>query len=163
EETLQMLSTSRKNAVLNLIGVAVKDRPSFFLGLLPRLQELRIRTAQPHWLIVDEAHHLLPASWETGALLLPRDPARVLYVTVHPELSPPRVLQSIDTVIAVGPNPMTTMGRFCSTITERPPKEVKTEPGEVLFWRRTENQKPRRLRMIPGKAERRRHTRKYAE
>ncbi len=163
DETLQMLTTSRKNAVLNLVGLAVKDRPSFFLGLLPRLQELRIRTGQPHWLIVDEAHHLLPASWEPGALSLPRDPARILYVTVHPDQVAHAVLQSIDTMLIVGPNPMTTIGLYCNAIGEPPPAEVNSEEGEVLFWRRTAKAPLRRVRLIPSKAERRRHTRKYAE
>jgi hydroxymethylpyrimidine pyrophosphatase-like HAD family hydrolase len=163
EESMRMLATSRKNAVLNLIGLAVKDRPSFFLGLLPRMQELRIRTGQPHWLIVDEAHHLLPASWEPGALLPPRDPARIMYITVHPDQVAPAVLQFVDTIIAVGRTPMTTIGQFCAAIGEKPPANVKTEEGEVLFWRRHGQHAPQRVRMIPGKAERRRHTRKYAE
>src|SRR5262249_12006236 len=63
EEVLQLLASPKQNAVVNLIGMPVADRPPFFLGLLPRLLELRARTGRPHWLIVDEAHHLLPASW----------------------------------------------------------------------------------------------------
>jgi hydroxymethylpyrimidine pyrophosphatase-like HAD family hydrolase len=163
DEVLQMIATTHKNTVLNLIGLAVKDRPSFFLGLLPRIQELRVRTGQPHWLIIDEAHHLLPASWEPGTLLLPREPARIMYITVHPDQVAPAVLQSIDSIIAVGPKPETTIGQFCSAIKEAPPEPVTVAEEEVAFWSRREKRPPKRVRMIPGSAERRRHTRKYAE
>src|SRR5581483_10858503 len=70
-EILQLLKNPEQNAVVNLVGLPLADRPPFFLALLPRLLEMRARTARPHWLIVDEAHHLPPASWEPGTLALP--------------------------------------------------------------------------------------------
>jgi hypothetical protein len=162
EEVLQLLATSHKNMVLNLLGLTVMDRPSFFLGLLPRLQELRVRTGRPHWLIVDEAHHLLPASWEPGTLVLPRDLSRTLYITVHPEQVVPAVLESIDLVVAVGPSPADTLGRFSAAVKEPSPAAPPPQEGEVIFWSRRQRQ-VRRVRMLPSTAERRRHTRKYAE
>src|SRR5205085_8832275 len=84
EEVLQMLKDPGKHVVVNLIGLPLADRPPFFLALLPRLQELRARTGRPHWLLVDEAHHLLPAAWEPGQLALPQEMKRVVFVTVHP-------------------------------------------------------------------------------
>ncbi len=67
EEVLSLLERPGQNAVINLVGLPITQRPSFFVALLPRLQEMRVRTGRPHWLIVDEAHHLLPATWEPGA------------------------------------------------------------------------------------------------
>src|SRR6266545_1558770 len=41
EEVLEALSHPGENVVVNLIGLPITDRPPFFLGLLPRLQEMR--------------------------------------------------------------------------------------------------------------------------
>ncbi len=165
DEVVQLLSTSLDNPVLNLIGISVTDRPGFFLGLLPRLFELRARTGRPHWFVVDEAHHLLPASWEPGNLVMPQDVSRTLYITVHPEQVAPAILESIETIVAVGPDPVATIGKLCTAVKEECPEfpDLKPESGEVVFWSRRSPREPRRVRMTPSKAERRRHIRKYAE
>ena len=49
----------RGNLVLNLLGIGLEDRPAFLASLLPRVTEQRARTGQPHWLVIDEAHHMM--------------------------------------------------------------------------------------------------------
>ncbi|MFL5342120.1 MAG: HAD-IIB family hydrolase [Gemmataceae bacterium] len=164
DEAVQTLASAREAVVLNLIGLKLADRPPFFLSLLPRLLELRARTGRPHWLIVDEAHHLLPATWEPGALALPQDFNRTLFVTVHPDQLAPTALASVETVLAVGLKPEDTIGRFCAALRQKPPAVGATElaAGEVLYWSRAAGA-PKWVKVVPSKAERRRHTRKYAE
>jgi HAD superfamily hydrolase (TIGR01484 family) len=165
EEVLEALAHPAQNIVVNLIGMPVTDRPPFFLGLLPRLQEMRARTARPHWIVVDEAHHLLPASWEPGALTFPGELTRTVFVTVHPDQITSSAVESAGTVIAVGANPETTIKLFCKASGDRPPKmePVVLESGEVLLWMRKKGKAPFRLKVAPSRIERRRHTRKYAE
>ncbi|HXG13436.1 MAG TPA: HAD-IIB family hydrolase [Gemmataceae bacterium] len=165
EEVLAVLATPGPGAVVNLVGLPLADRPSFFLQLLPRLQEMRARTARPHWLVVDEAHHLLPASWQPGALALPGELNRALFITVHPDQVAPAVLESVGTVIAVGASPEATIAQFCKAIGERVPGQTAVElaPGEVLLWRRDIGRAPFRVRVAPSRIEHHRHTRKYAE
>jgi len=165
DEVVQLLVTSLDNPVLNLVGISVTDRPGFFLGLLPRVLELRARTGRPHWLVVDEAHHLLPASWEPGGLVMPQDVSRTLYITVHPEQVAPGILSSVDMVVAVGADPAGTIGKLCTAVGEPVPEfpDLNPEAGEVIFWSRRSPREPRRVRLTPSKAERRRHIRKYAE
>lgn len=165
DEILQMLTTTVDSPVVNLVGLSVTDRPPFFLNLLPRLLELRARTGRPHWLVIDEAHHLMPASWQPGEMILPPDLARMLYVTVHPEQLAPAVLASVDMVVAVGPDPVATIAAFCGATREEAPRltDLAPEQGEVVFWSRHAREMPRRVRVTPSQAERRRHTRKYAE
>ena len=67
KEAIELLERPDRNAVVNLLGPSPEDRPAFFDELLPRLLELRARTGRPHWIVVDEAHHLLPASWSPHA------------------------------------------------------------------------------------------------
>ena len=48
-----------QSVVVNLMGIPVSERPQFFSSLLPAIQDVRARTARPHWLVIDEANHLL--------------------------------------------------------------------------------------------------------
>ena len=45
-----LLEKPQQSVVINLLGIALEDRPAFFNRLLPRLQELRARTGHPHWI-----------------------------------------------------------------------------------------------------------------
>ena len=76
DEIIQFLGKPDTNGIVNLVGVPIGDRPAFFASLAPRLRELRDRTGRPHWLVVDEAHHLLPAEWEPGPLDAAARPAQ---------------------------------------------------------------------------------------
>jgi HAD superfamily hydrolase (TIGR01484 family) len=165
EEVLKLLEDPTNNAVVNLVGLAVTERPPFFLTLLSRLQEMRARVGRPHWLVVDEAHHLLPASWEPGQLALPQGFDRFILITVHPDQVAPAVLASVDTVVAVGGSPEATLRQFAASRGEKAPAvpPVTLAAGEVLFWPRGAGRDPFRVRVAPARGERRRHSRKYAE
>src|SRR5262249_46053610 len=49
EEVLNVLSAGR-NAIINLVGIPLADRPGVFDHLFHRLIELRSRTGRPHWI-----------------------------------------------------------------------------------------------------------------
>ena len=51
EEVLQLVENPESNAVINLVGLPLEERPGFFHALFPRLQELRGRTGRPHWIL----------------------------------------------------------------------------------------------------------------
>jgi HAD superfamily hydrolase (TIGR01484 family) len=168
DEVLQLLKKPTQNVAVNLIGLPLADRPPFFLTLFARLQEKRARVGRPHWIVIDEAHHLLPASWQPTALTLPQEPDRLVFITVHPNHVAPAALDTVDTVVAVGDNPGETLRQFCAVIGEKPPAQpagVKgdAEAGEVVVWQRRSGRGPFRMHVTPGKAERQRHSRKYAE
>ena len=165
EEVLGLLETPGKNAVVNLLGVALEHRPSAFAGLLPRLQELRTRTGRPHWIVVDEAHHLMPATWTPAPQALPQRPGGMLFITVHPELLAPVVLQAVDLLLAVGATPEKTVEGYCKAVGKTPPplKPLELATGEALAWRPASGAPPARLRSEPPRGERVRHSRKYAE
>jgi hypothetical protein len=102
-EVVRLLQDPEKNAIVNLVGLPLADRPTFFMSLLPALQEMRSLTGRPHWLILDEVHHLLPTSWHPAEQTLPQGLDRVLMITVHPDLVSPAILRAVNTVIAVRP------------------------------------------------------------
>ena len=150
-EILELLAKPSVHVGINLVAVPVNDRPAFFATLLPRLQELRARRGRPHWIVIDEAHHLFPASWQPGQLTLPRE-LGVLMVTANPQQVSPAMLETVDTALAVGKTPERALQPFGRV----PPVEI--EDGEVLAW---SNGQAEPLRLVQGKAQVR-HRRKYA-
>jgi HAD superfamily hydrolase (TIGR01484 family) len=163
EEVLQLLEKPAENAVVNLLGVPLADRPLFFAGLLPRLQEMRAATGRPHWVVVDEAHHLMPTTWESAPLTLPQELDSLLFITVHPEMMSPAALSTVDWIIAVGESPQGVMRAFSGTVGQEPPVigRVDLVPGEALVWDR--ERPPFKIEGAPSRREHRRHRRKYAE
>jgi HAD superfamily hydrolase (TIGR01484 family) len=165
EEVLQLLADPTKNVVVNMVGVRLADRSGYFLKLLPQLLELRARTGRPHWLVVDEAHHVLPTSWELGSFAFPTDLERTAFITVHPGEINTVALRCVGSVIAVGATPAKTIESYCQALGKEPPKigTLDLDAGEVLLWRMATGEAPRRIHVIPSRTERQRHTRKYAE
>jgi HAD superfamily hydrolase (TIGR01484 family) len=164
DEVMALLEKPSQNVVVNLLGIALEHRPAFFAGLLPRLQELRTRTGRPHWIVVDEAHHLMPATWDPATMTLPQQGQGMLYITVHPESLAPGLFGSVDVLLGVGTEPARTAADYCRVVGCPAPDVAPTplEPGEVLYLTR-DGGAPARVRSKPPTAEHDRHNRKYAE
>jgi HAD superfamily hydrolase (TIGR01484 family) len=165
DECIQLLSKPEENAVINLLGLKLKDRPWFFMTLFSRIRDLRARTGRPHWLIVDEAHHVMPAHWQPTDMTLPERLDGVLMVSVTPSLVAASVLRSIDTVIVLGEKPREMLREFTDANQRAavdPPRES-LEPGMALLWNKTMTASPLLVKLEPSRTERRRHLRKYAE
>jgi len=67
-----------------------------FSALLPKILEMRSRTARPHCLVIDEAHHLLPPSWSPASDTIPQQLSGTILITVHPERVSPAALALVD-------------------------------------------------------------------
>jgi hypothetical protein len=163
-EVPELLEKPGEDVVVNLIGIDLKRRPAFFETLLPRVQELRARTGRPHWILVDEAHHVLPSSWESAGLTVSHRVYGMRLITLEPDRVSPSILSSMDVVIAVGEKPQDTLRIFSETVGVAAPEvhPVSLEQGEALAWFWQEKE-PFWFRSLTPKAERRRHRRKYAE
>jgi HAD superfamily hydrolase (TIGR01484 family) len=164
-EILQLLENAEEHAIVNLLGLSLADRPAFFRSLLPRLQEMRVRTGRPHWVVVDEAHHLLPSAQDLAPRELPQELGGVLLITVHPDHVAPAVLRTVDLVVAVGRDPAETIRSFCFPLGRRPPPAPRgiATPNEAVVWFCREAPPPVRIRPVLGRQERLRHQRKYVE
>jgi hydroxymethylpyrimidine pyrophosphatase-like HAD family hydrolase len=162
---MKALESPRESVIVSLLGIPVAERPEFFAKFLPRMQELRARTARPHWLIIDEAHHLLPSSWSPASTTVPQALEATILVTVHPEHVSPAALTPVDVLIAVGKAPMQNFRAFAGALHIAPPPGDNTElkTGEALVWFREQPESPVRVRVVAGSEDRRRHLRQYAE
>jgi HAD superfamily hydrolase (TIGR01484 family) len=161
-EVLKLLEQPRPSLVVNLVSMGIENRPAFFESLMPQLIALKQRMARPHFVIVDETHHLAPrdASPRAGNA---SDWVNTVFVTVHPKHVAPSLLQRVDVMIAIGQAPAETLAEFAQAVDETPP-EVNQQPlasGEAIVWRRRQG-KASRIRTITPVTERKRHIRKYA-
>jgi hydroxymethylpyrimidine pyrophosphatase-like HAD family hydrolase len=165
DEIYNFLEKSMQNAIINMLGVGLEHRPAFFKELLPALLKLRLQTGRPHWIVIDETHHMLPSDWAPTSVTLPQELYGLMLITVHPDQVSPKILASVDTIIAIGDSPDQTIRAFSKTIGQKPPKvsSGKLKPGEVIAWRRQPKTEPVRFRSIPPQTEHQRHIRKYAE
>jgi hypothetical protein len=163
-QVMGVLDTPGRSAVVNLTGIPVDDRPRFLEQLLPRLLELRARTARPHWIVFDEAHHLLPATWHPARSVLPAAVPNLCLVSLDAAMVTPEALTSIDTVILIGSDADAGLAGFAAVTGEAIPRErVGDLPrGEAVMWRR---KAPGLLRFTLDEPKKRqqRHKRKYAE
>jgi HAD superfamily hydrolase (TIGR01484 family) len=165
DECMQLLAKPNQNAVINLVGLAFSDRPAFFMTLFARIRDLRAKTGRPHWLIVDEVHHVLPADWKPAELNLPPELDGVLMISVSPSAVSEAALQRVATVIVIGEKPAQMLREFAEVNGKAAPASPmdKIPKGEALIWHKNANDPPRHFAIEPCKTERRRHIRKYAE
>ena len=60
DEVLQAAGAAGSNVVVNLLGVSLERPPGVLRGAAAAARRsCRLRTGRPHWLVVDEAHHML--------------------------------------------------------------------------------------------------------
>jgi hypothetical protein len=147
-----------------LLGVPLDQRPAFFDSLYPRLQALRAAKGRPHWLLVDEAHHLMHAKWQPAEQTLAGQKIGMTLITVHPESIAKSALLEINTAIVLGERPDKTLANFF-TAADRSPLQSVPETlsrGDVLLWEANQP-KVAVVHTEAPKTERRRHSRKYAE
>jgi HAD superfamily hydrolase (TIGR01484 family) len=164
-EVMKLLGEPSQNVTVNLVGIPLKERPTFFESLIHGVQELQGRTGRPHWLVIDETHHVLPSSWKLPGTTLPDGGLGVLMITVEPDKLPHAVLQLPDLVIAVGENPDRTLEVFCEAAGYARPSSFGTRlaAGEAMGWCCKSSEGPFWFQGFPPRGERQRHRRKYAE
>ena len=167
-EVIELLHNPTQNVVVDLTGLDVQDRPRLFAELIPRLCEFRARTARPHWLVIDEAHHMLPAVLGSAGVTLPCEFTGTILVTVQPDHVARLALELVQHALVIGEDAATTMRNFLDHV-GREDAEIATDieqhrlqRGEALFWQ-SGNSRIDQVSIIQPSALRLRHSRKYAQ
>jgi hydroxymethylpyrimidine pyrophosphatase-like HAD family hydrolase len=163
-EAMELLEEPGRSVVVDLTGIDLAERPRVFAELIPELSKLRSQTARPHWLLIDEAHHLLPSALGTAAVSLPRELAASIMVTVRPDLVALPALEAVRLVLMVGTDASTALRSFCQRTGDATPRidDRPLERDEALLWDR-QSAAVQRVRTIRPHAQRLRHSRKYTE
>jgi len=163
EDVLSVLETPDASVVVNLLGLDVPERPAYFSKLLGQVSGLRAATGRPHWLILDEAHHLSPSTQDVQHNALPNELSSAVFITTDPRHLSPSALGRVRTVITVGPSAPQVLEDFCRTVKLSTPQvPLALEDDTVLVWGLTDLP-PQAVAVAKAKQTHRRHTRKYAE
>lgn len=165
DEAIHVLEDPNANVVVCLTGVSIPDRPQFFSQLLAELMQLRLKTGRPHWLILDEAHHLMPADWLAPSDWLPDHWINVVLITVKPSLLPVPVLRQIEMVAMVGGDANEAALDFAIATDIEPPQipPLLLTVGEVWLWHTKSPLQVVKCRAMKSDREHVRHRRKYSE
>ncbi|MGH9575594.1 MAG: HAD-IIB family hydrolase [Candidatus Acidiferrales bacterium] len=165
-EILGILEAQTRSVTVNLLGIALADRPSFFQKFLAAVQELRSRTGRPHWVIIDEAHHMLPASRDSASRVIPLELASTALVTVNLHHVARPILEAVNTLVLVGADPVSVVNDFnagaSTTLHAHLPQLNNLAQGEVVIWPFKSNGSPVRVRLLETRRDRKRHRQKYA-
>jgi HAD superfamily hydrolase (TIGR01484 family) len=163
ESMMKLLRKPSGAAAVNLLAIPLKDRPRFFETFFPRLQELRMSTGRPHWIVIDEAQHMMPPSWDLRPAAAPEIFQGLLIITIQPEHLPPAVLKLMDVVVAVGPwagEAPALLNRALGEPAPAPP-EGAGRPQDALVWFRRNGERPSWFRPGVPRGAHQRHVRKY--
>lgn len=164
EHVKQVLADPSAQVIVNLVGVGAADRADYFALMVSEIQNQRLRTGRPHWLAIDEAHHVLPWEWAHTSTALPDELANLLLITVHPKHVSPMALRKMNTMLVVGREPGKLFEEFANAI-HKPRPDVPREDlprGEAVYWSMDDN-KVQKIKTVPSRNEHLRHRRKYAE
>jgi HAD superfamily hydrolase (TIGR01484 family) len=148
KEILQLLRGADKSGVVNLSGLPAAERVPFVRTLVPQLEQLRERLGHPHWIVVDETQHLVPANGAAGKERLPIGNGQsVLHIAERPALVARRVLRATSLFIALGTAAPALLAEFSQVSGQaRPETQVTLDEGAALAWRPGEpNAQPFRL------------------
>jgi HAD superfamily hydrolase (TIGR01484 family) len=162
-EAFDVLRKPSANLVVNLLGIALPDRPVFFSKLLSGLVEFRSKFGRPHWIVVDEAHHLVPAE-AAPSLFLPGKLPGTILITAEPERLAKNALETTNAIVAVGAEAANVIASYCDALGLKAP-DTPSPPDDdaVLFWDRTKDTPPMIVKVEGPSSEHRRHVRKYAK
>jgi hydroxymethylpyrimidine pyrophosphatase-like HAD family hydrolase len=162
EGVLQALEEPDHTIIVNLVGMALENRPDYFERLMPRLADMQAKYGRPHWIVADEVHHLAPVERvESGLPGL----TGFLGATMDPSCITPELLRQINTIVAVGRGAGKPVASFAQAVGAGAPDsgDLQLEKSEAVLWRREYPDILERFRVAPNEAPRTRHSRKYAE
>jgi hypothetical protein len=164
EEVMSVLDAPSASVTVNLLGLDVSERPAYFSKLMGQISSLRAAAGRPHWLILDETHHLTPSTQELEHTALPDNLSSTVFITTRPHNLSQAALRSIRTLLGVGSGAREVLEEFCDAIEEPLPSMPESLPDDaVLVWDRDDAYKARAVTVGQARRGHRRHTRKYAE
>lgn len=163
EDLLQVVAHPDKDCVINLFSMPKDERPQLFGRVLRALLEYRSRTGRPHWIIVDEAHYVMPVNWRPAEELNADELHGVIFISAFPERVSDTAYRAADLVVAIGDEPRETL-RSCLRRLDRPDADLVASDDDhehrALAWRRSDDEVSW-FRRIPPRGEFRRHYHEY--
>jgi len=164
DELRQLLHQPRTSLVLNLSAMSRAEKVAYATKALSAVAFVRSTTGMPHWLILDEAHHIAPADGSPVVDLLRGGAESLCMITLAvTDLAPdvrvlPNVVAATELEAFAAAVRTAAAGGTAPTLSGGPLAQ-----GEIaIAWLGTE---PRawRFRLAKRRVQHRRHVRKYTE
>lgn len=120
EESLHHLLQARLNVVVSTLALDPAARVQLFGELLPFIQQLRSSTGRPYWMVVDEAHYMLPhcAAWPPGFLAN----MGAIIVALDFDQVCPSLLDAVDVLVTLGSTARELVQRYAQHTQRRCPE-----------------------------------------
>jgi hydroxymethylpyrimidine pyrophosphatase-like HAD family hydrolase len=137
-EVVELLDEPGRSVVVNLSGIGPGERPHAFAELAPELSKLHAETARPHWLLIGEAHQMLPSALGMASVSLPRELAASIVVSGRPDQVALPALEAVRLVLMIGADAAAAMRSLCERTGDATP-QIDARPldlGEALLWDR---------------------------
>lgn len=169
DELRQLLRRPASCLVLNLSGLSLARKVEYATKALAAVASVRSASGLPHWLAVDEVHHIAPAEGSPAAELLRLTGESLGMSTLSVDLLARDVWPVVTAVVA------TDIASFRAAVAMlrtagRPVHELPDvghaplERGEaILGWLDERTPRATRFRVAPRQLQHQRHARKYAE
>ena len=164
-EFVKLLERPDHSLVINMLSVPFEDRPALLSDFISAIANLRAKIGRPHWVLMDEAHHLLPAERDVSATASLDSLPPVILLTVDPATLAVDALRRVDDIFAVGDKAAEAMEGFARALSISVPELPQAPPskGEALFWRRSAGNRAQIIKSHAPTEKTERHIRKYAE
>ncbi|HTE32469.1 MAG TPA: HAD-IIB family hydrolase [Chryseolinea sp.] len=162
-EIVELLKNTQQNLVVCLLSIPQADRPVFFSHLFAALLNLRREYGHPHWLLMDEAHHLIPAHVVVPKDILSGGLTNFILISTSPHALNPALLSQVGMVITIGNNKKYVIEQFCVIRKCAVPGKIPDlSVGEASVWDIGGGKDPYMIHYkLPGQLQHR-HKRKYA-
>jgi len=156
-----VLQNPKQNCIVNMTNISLHDRPSFFQNLFPALVSLRSTYGRPHFIIIDETHHLMPES-TFPVNLKAKELNQFLFNTVRPSHVANLILSSATIVLALGDEAEKDLKEFFKAIDKKMP-EIPKGKFKSFLWNRDKRKIYAIAENASPKVKLKRHIKKYAE
>ena len=161
EESVHHLLQAQLNVVVSALALDPPERVQLFGELLPFIQDLRRVSGRPYWLIVDEAHYMLPhcAVWPPGFL----GNMGAIIVALDFDQVCPALLDGVDVLVTLGSTARELVEQFAKRIQRRCPEFPERSPGPeyACLWDLRKDKEVAMLNQLRPAQKHHRHSGKY--
>jgi len=166
DELDQLFSRPGESLVLDLSALTRPEKVTYATKVLATANAVRGTRGMPHWLVIDEAHHIFPADGSQAMDLLPAPSESFCLITLAVDDLPRAVLERMNVVASTDLESFRAategvIGHYVHGL--RLPEGAPLERGEAAIAWRDPQRLAVRARVRPRRVEHQRHIRKYTE
>jgi hydroxymethylpyrimidine pyrophosphatase-like HAD family hydrolase len=166
DELAQLLGRPGESLVLDLSALSRPEKVTYATKVLATANAVRGTRGMPHWLVIDEAHHIFPPDGSQAMELLPAGAESFCLITLGVEDLPREITERVNTVASTDLDAFRkaterVFGRYVHGLGL--PTGTPLERGESAIAWRDPDRPAVRFRVSPRRVEHRRHIRKYTE